>query len=704
MKKFTILTLLIIASRLLSFGQLPNITASEIKYWVGSGTNEAILVIYYYDENPDDAYAWGYRWNGSKTVAQMLSEINNADNRLNIEGVSSGYIEAFEYNDPIAGLNFDGWGNFGWMYSVNTEIAAAVSSQPVLDGDVVTFYAMPFSPGNPGNFGTFSVIPVPNPTPTTTYTIHSGFGGEYATEAYGSISHVGDSIVGEGSNITYTFTPNPGYHVGSVTLGGVEKIQDVVNNSYTIENIMQDDTLWVLFAVDKNNTVTGNDIVYWIGEGSNEVIFAVNWCDPQVAFAWGYRFNGEKVLVSKVMEDIKAVDSRFDYTHGGGMISDITYNDNSYNLALAGGYWMYNVNEESVDKGFETKYVYPNDIIEFGDESCGLSDDFWNNVWTTAITPVSEYIDQSTYTIHAQCGVYGTISPMGDSTVAKGSNITYTFTPVDGYHAGSLTIGGVEKIQDVVNNSYTVSNVIADDTVIVLFAVDKNNTVTSNDIVYWIGEGTNEVIFAVNWCEPEIAFAWGYRFNGEKVLVSKVMEDIKAADSRFDYTDGGGYITEITYQDSIYNLALAGDYWMYNVNEGYADGINNQYVFHNDIIEFGDESCGLSDDFWTYVWTTAITPVSVPSTTSIVSIQQAAIHVSLYPNPANDYTYLSIDGIEGNISMKIVDISGKIIRAEQFYVNNNTVKQIETATFAKGIYFIHLQNNNRSQTQKLIVY
>ncbi len=478
MKKFTILTLLIIASRLLSFGQLPNITAYEIKYWVGSGTNEAILVIYYYDENPDDAYAWGYRWNGSKTVAQMLSEINNADNRLNIEGVSSGYIEAFEYNDPIAGLNFDGWGNFGWMYSVNTEIAAAVSLQPVLDGDVVTFYAMPFSPGNPGNFGTFSVIPVPNPTPTTTYTIHSGFGGEYATEAYGSISHVGDSIVGEGSNITYTFTPNPGYHVGSVTLGGVEKIQDVVNNSYTIENIMQDDTLWVLFAVDKNNTVT------------------------------------------------------------------------------------------------------------------------------------------------------------------------------------------------------------------------------SNDIVYWIGEGTNEVIFAVNWCEPEIAFAWGYRFNGEKVLVSKVMEDIKAADSRFDYTDGGGYITEITYQDSIYNLALAGDYWMYNVNEGYADGINNQYVFHNDIIEFGDESCGLSDDFWTYVWTTAITPVSVPSTTSIVSIQQAAIHVSLYPNPAKEQITVSLSSFTNeNVNIEVFNTVGSVVFQGQAQGEQT---ELDIQFLPAGFYIIRCANEGKVVSKRFV--
>lgn len=487
MKKFTILTLLVTTIHFFSFGQNPNVTSSDISYWVGNGTNEAILVIYFQNEDPINAYAWGYRWNGSKkTVSQMLTDIDNTDKRLNIAGIPTSFITGFEYNDNKTGLNFVGDADgTGWMYAVNTTLASGISTQDITNGDIVTFFTVTAGFGwDNFDFTGFTVIPIPdpNPTPTATYTIHSGFGNKWATQPYGTISYVGDSIVAEGGDITYTFIPNAGYHVRSVTLGGVEKIQDVINNSYTIENIMQDDTLWVLFAVNKNNTIATNDILYWIGEGSNEVIFAANWCNP------------------------------------------------------------------------------------------------------------------------------------------------------------------------------------------------------------------------------EIAFAWGYRFSGEKVLVSKIMEDIKASDSRFDYTDGGGYVTEITYQDSIYDLALVGSYWMYNVNEGYADGINTQYVYHNDIIEFGDESCGISDDFWTYVWATEITPVSSPSTTNIIPLQQSAIEFTVYPNPANNYTLLNINGIEGNISLRILDVNGKVIQSEQFHVTNNTVKQIKTSLFAKGMYFVQLQNNNTTQIQKLIIY
>jgi hypothetical protein len=312
------------------------------------------------------------------------------------------------------------------------------------------------------------------------------------------------------------------------------------------------------------------------------------------------------------------------------------------------------------------------------------------------------------FTIHAKCGdefatqKYGTISPIGDSTVREGTKITYSVQPNAGYHLGSLFLGDKDVTSSVSNNTFT-THVVSNDTLWAKFAIDKNNAITSGDILYWVGTGSDSVIFAVNWCDPEIAFAWGYRFDGS-VTVSKVMEDIKAADSRFDYVLGGGFVTEITYKDSLYDLSLKGDYWAYNVNEEPAAMINDQYVSNNDIIESGATSCELSDDFWTPVWKTPITAVTVPSGVGIVSAKNAVTEVILFPNPANDYTFMTVNGQEGNVSMTIIDINGKIIQQEQFEAKNETVKRIETAHFSKGVYFIRLQGNNRNQTRKLIIY
>ncbi|MDR2410344.1 MAG: T9SS type A sorting domain-containing protein [Bacteroidales bacterium] len=450
--------------------------------------------------------------------------------------------------------------------------------------------------------------------------------------------------------------------------------------------------------------ISSASINYWVGSGSNEAILILNFCNDSIGLAWGYRFNGSPTA-GTMFAAIDAADSRVSISGPPSGLGIYSYQDGTYNLAESFFAPYYSVNDLMADV-VPNQLVANGDIFEIGGPDCAITNFFDLTFTTTNIIPVSDpNLPQPNYTIHAKCGKYGTISPIGDSTVTKGASITYSFQPNTGYHVGSVTLGNNDVTGSVTNNSYTVTNITADDTIFVQFGVDKNNTITTNDIVYWIGEGTNEAIFAVNWCDPEIAFAWGYRFD-DSVLVSKVMEDIKAADARFDYVDGngGGYVTEITYKDSTYDLKLKGSYWMYNVNEGYADGINLQYVSNNDVIEFGDESCGLSDDFWNYVWTTPVTPVSDPSNVNIISNENISVEVLTYPNPAKGYTNLTMKGWEGNVSMSIVDVNGRIIRQEQFYVKDNTMKRIETNSFSKGIYFIYLQSDKTIQTQKLIIY
>ena len=57
------------------------IAASDILYWVGTGANEAILAVNW----ADTALAWGYRFDGTKSVSDMMNDIAAADPRFNIE-------------------------------------------------------------------------------------------------------------------------------------------------------------------------------------------------------------------------------------------------------------------------------------------------------------------------------------------------------------------------------------------------------------------------------------------------------------------------------------------------------------------------------------------------------------------------------------------------------------------------------------------
>lgn len=135
-------------------------------------------------------------------------------------------------------------------------------------------------------------------------------------------------------------------------------------------------------------TIPLNQITYWVGSGDHEVIFAVNWCDPAIAFAWGVRFYGDSILVSDVMNSLAIYDSRISFTYGSFGLTEIAYQDGTYNLSLSGGWWMYNVNGQTALLGIDAQYVHHGNIIKWGDESCGTADENYNYVWITPIQPI----------------------------------------------------------------------------------------------------------------------------------------------------------------------------------------------------------------------------------------------------------------------------------------------------------------------------
>ena len=136
-------------------------------------------------------------------------------------------------------------------------------------------------------------------------------------------------------------------------------------------------------------TISPDNIQYWVGTGNNQAILIVNWCSPNKALAWGYSYSGSNVTVEDMMDDIAAADSRFSYSGGGGVVNDIYYQDNNYNLSLSGMFWWYLINGTSANVGFSGYYLQNNDVIKWGDESCGISDGNWGYVWTTPVEPVS---------------------------------------------------------------------------------------------------------------------------------------------------------------------------------------------------------------------------------------------------------------------------------------------------------------------------
>lgn len=223
-----------------------------------------------------------------------------------------------------------------------------------------------------------------------------------------------------------------------------------------------------------------------------------------------------------------------------------------------------------------------------------------------------------------------------------------------------------------------------------VYPLGEEAMIDPSEIVYWIGEGENEAVFCVNWNEPNVALAWGYRFSGESVTVENVMDAIAEADGRFSYEGAGGMVNEITFDEYDTHYALAGMWWLYNIN-GYMAwyGYNEQTVVNGDFIKFGDESCATEIAQWTYVWTTPVQPVTIWN--AVEEVEASAL--SVYPNPASEVLYVNAENV---ISVEIYDILGhNVLTSAESY--------IELRGLEAGIYFVKVRSDNAMKTTKLVV-
>ena len=364
------------------------------------------------------------------------------------------------------------------------------------------------------------------------------------------------------------------------------------------------------------------NIRYWIGDGENEVVFIVNWNEPDTALAWGYRFNEESVTVENVMDAIAEADYRFDYEAASGWLSDIKFNDGVLDLSLAGLWWMFNVNGATAMDLYTNITVSDGDWIKWGDESCGILIDPENYfyVWTKEVAAV--------------------------------------------------------------------------------YPVAYEAKIEASEILYWVGTGEHEVIFAVNWADPNKCLAWGYRFDGESKILKEVMDDIAAADGRFAYDASMGFVSDITYSDGELNMGVTElSYFMYNINGAMAwFGYDEQEVVDGDFIKWGDMACGTEIAPWTYVWEQTVEPVSVYDGVN----ENELSSLSVYPNPAVNEAFVTLENTGSN-EISVYDIQGRLVSSQNIVASAGEQIRLSLENLNGGVYFVSVKSEGKISTAKLIV-
>ena len=229
-----------------------------------------------------------------------------------------------------------------------------------------------------------------------------------------------------------------------------------------------------------------------------------------------------------------------------------------------------------------------------------------------------------------------------------------------------------------------------------VYALGEEAMIDPSEIIYWIGEGDNEVVFAVNFADPEdVCYAWGYKFAGESVTIKEMMEAIAAEDHRFSFTDepsyyGGMMLTEVIFNYNEVHYELNGYNAMYNVN-----GVQSWFTFDEqtvvdgDFVKWGDYTIATEIAQWTYVWETPVQPVTIYDNVNEI----AAATLSIYPNPATDRLFVDAENLK---SVEIYDMTGRMVMTSFESV-------VDLRNIEAGVYFVTVRTDNAARTTKLVV-
>lgn len=595
------------------------IDTADILYWVGSGSNALTFVVNW----ADTALAWGYRFaTESVSMSTVINDLAAADPRLTfgatgmlddiwfVEGGDTlkitpgnywehslnGYMSAgmgttfhdgdfSRWADPAGGVAvdsfyYDGW---GWLYTyayprtINpvSNPYAAPTSATIAPEDIAYWVGE----------GPFEVVFAVN-WPDTALAWGYRFSGrstnvQNVMNAIAAADRRFSFVMGSFGVDDILFVENgdtlrkASYswweHTvnGAMSAGMYQQLNDGDFSRWAdpTAGVVADstyDTTWnywmytyaypqTIYPVSEpqtaSDTITAADIAYWIGEGSNEAIFVVNWADT--ALAWGYRFDGDSVNLGDMMYDLDYVDYRLEFTYRSNNhdprrkendhLLDIVFHNNGDTLSGHGSHWDFVINERDLG---------PNPF-------------------------------HRTYEPNANDHLYRW------RAVRDGDFVRW-FVEEAGVKVDSILHNDV--IPEWVEHVYEFLQHIT-------AASPLNAIISSDDIEYWVGEGSNKLLFVVNWADT--ALAWGYRFADDSVMLRTVMDDIVAVDPRFTYSEDG-YLTDINFIENGDTLGVApGSWWEHMLNGNSSMGMG-QWMHDGDFSRWADPVAGVAVDSFYY--------------------------------------------------------------------------------------------------------
>ena len=558
-----------------------------------------------------------------------------------------------------------------------------------------------------------------------TYTITA------SAENGGTITPSGVVNVNCGESKAFTISANEGYMISDVLVDG----QSVgTQSSYTFTNVDANHTISVTFA-----EIPDNHIVITVNadaeggsvspsgtqsiEQGEDFTFTVT---PNACYAIGtVTVNGTAVTLdannSYTIENVtteQTVNVTFDMityiitasAGNGGTITpagDVEVNcgeSMTFAIAASEGYQIVDVVVDGVSAGAVESYTFSN-----------VTANGHSIVASFELIPANEF----EIIINADAEG-GSVSPTGTQTVTEGDDFTFTVTPDACYTIGTVTVNGAPVELDA-NNSYTIANVTAEQTI----------NVTFNQIVYTIAAsaGNGGIItpagdVEVN-CGANATFTItpddGYEIADVIVDGQSAINDIASyatigasASYTFNNVTANGHSIIATFSlipvevcNTITNLEVSVEPYGNLISWTAAENAVSYNIFRNDettpianipSTQYVDMNGRENDSY--YIVTICTYGESDPSESVVAiptAIDETSISVEIYPNPASDKFMIECEGMT---TIEIFNVVGQSMG--MIDVNSDSIS-VESSAWTSGVYSVRITTENAGTIVKQII-
>ncbi len=100
-------------------------------------------------------------------------------------------------------------------------------------------------------------------------------------------------------------------------------------------------------------------------------------------------------------------------------------------------------------------------------------------------------------------------------------------------------------------------------------------------------------------------------------------------------------------------------------------------------------------------WSTRAVFTTEPEDIGIDAVN--GMNVNIYPNPTSGNTTITLSGVNGEVSIVIVDLNGRTVRNERATCEGDCAHQLEVSDLASGAYFVRISGEGINTVKKLIV-